>query len=89
MHVVRCYSARVVAEGGSLGLVAVKVFQRLQLLDQRLVLVFQDGHAVLQTLDVLFLLPATLAGRLSVLHEADLPFARHLLSGAPCGKSRR
>ena len=41
-----------------LGLMAVKVFQRFQLLDQGLVLVLQHGHAVLQTPDVLFLFPA-------------------------------
>lgn len=44
-----------------LGLVAVKVFQCFQLLDQGLVLVLQHGHAVLQTPHVLFLFPAALS----------------------------
>lgn len=48
-----------------LSFVAVDVLQRFQLLDQRLVLVLQHGHAVLQTLDVLLLFPAALTGRLS------------------------
>lgn len=50
--------------GPLLGFVAVNVLQCLQLFDQGLVLVFQHGHAVLQTLDVLLLFPAALSGRL-------------------------
>ena len=42
----------------------VELLERLQLLYECLVLVLQDGHAVLQTLDVLLLLPPTLTGRL-------------------------
>lgn len=44
--------------------VAVQVFEGFEFLDEGFVLVLQHGHAVLQTLDVLLLLPATLAGRL-------------------------
>lgn len=46
--------------------VAVQVFEGFELLDERLVLVLQHGHAVLQTLDVLLLLPATFPCRLPV-----------------------
>lgn len=45
-----------------LGLVAVNVLQRFQLFNQGLVLVFQHGHAVFQTFDILFLFPAALTG---------------------------
>lgn len=41
--------------------VAVDVLQCFQLFNQRFVLVFQHGDAVLQTFDVLLLFPATLA----------------------------
>lgn len=47
-------------------LLAVELLQRLELLDQGLVLVLQHGHSVLQALDVLLLLAPALAGRLSV-----------------------
>ena len=50
--------------GALLCFVAVQVFEGLELLDERLVLVLQHGHAVLQTLDVLLLLPAALPGSL-------------------------
>lgn len=42
-----------------LSFVAVNVFQGFELLNQGLVLVFQNCHAVFQTLDVLLLFPAT------------------------------
>lgn len=59
------------ALGGPLLLrfVAVQVFEGFQFLDERFVLVLQHGHAVLQTFDVLLLLPATLARRLPVWHR--------------------
>ena len=57
----------------------VELLQRLELLDQGLVLVLQDSHPVLQTLDVLLLLPAALPGGLSVLHQANLAFPVRLL----------
>lgn len=43
----------------------IKVFKGFQFFDQCLVLVLQDGDAILQTLDVLLLLPPTFSGRLS------------------------
>lgn len=46
--------------------VAVQVFEGFEFLDEGFVLVLQHSHAVLQTLDVLLLLPATLAGCLPV-----------------------
>lgn len=49
--------------------VAVQVFEGFEFLDEGFVLVLQHGHAVLQTLDVLLLLPATLAGRLPARHK--------------------
>jgi len=49
--------------------VAVQVFEGFEFLDEGFVLVLQHGHTVLQTLDVLLLLPATLPGRLPVGHE--------------------
>ena len=52
-----------------LGFVAVQVFEGFQFLDECFVLVLQHGYAVLQTLDVFLLLPATLAGCLPVRHE--------------------
>lgn len=50
---------------------AVQVFKSFQFFYQGFILVLQHGHAVLQTLDILLLLPATLAGRLSVWHNKD------------------
>lgn len=52
--------------------VAVQVFEGFQFLDEGFVLVFQHGHAVLQTLHVLFLLPTALAGCLPVRQEAHI-----------------
>lgn len=49
-----------------LRLVAVEVLKGFEFLYQGLVLVLQHSHTVLQTLDILLLLPATLPGRLSV-----------------------
>lgn len=49
--------------------VAVQVFEGFEFLDEGFVLVLQHGHAVLQTLDVLLLLPATLASCLPVWHR--------------------
>lgn len=46
--------------------VAVQVFEGFKFLDEGFVLVLQHGHAVLQTLDVLFLLPTTFTCCLSV-----------------------
>lgn len=48
---------------------AVQVFKCFQFLYEGFVLVLQHGHAVLKTLDILLLLPATLAGRLSVTQQ--------------------
>lgn len=45
---------------------AVKVFKCFQFFNKCLVLVLQDGHSVLQTLDILLFLPATFTGCLSV-----------------------
>ena len=42
----------------------VELLQLLELLDERLVLVLQHGDAILQTFDVLFLLPPAFAGGL-------------------------
>lgn len=42
-------------------LLTVEFFERFQLLDQSLILILQQRHAILQTLDVLFLLASTLA----------------------------
>lgn len=53
--------------------VAVNVLQGFQLFNQRLVLVFQHGHAVFQTFDVLFLFPATLACRLPAGRGGEKP----------------
>lgn len=49
-----------------LGFVAVQVFEGFEFLDKGFVLVFQHSHAVFETLDILFLLPATLPGGFSV-----------------------
>ena len=48
--------------GGDSGqlLLTVELLERLELLNQRLVLVLEHGHPALQTLDVLLLLPPTL-----------------------------
>ena len=46
-------------------LACVELLERLELLYECLVLVLQDGDAVLQALDVLLLLPPALAGGLS------------------------
>ena len=51
----------------------VKFFERFKLLNEGLVLIFQHCHSVLQTLDVLLLLPTALSGRLPVLQQSDLP----------------
>ncbi len=51
-----------------LGFVAVQVFESFEFLNEGFVLVLQHSHAVLQTLDVLLLLPATLTGCLPVRH---------------------
>ena len=50
----------------------VKFFERLEFLNEGLVLVLEHGHPVLKTLDVLLLLPPTLPGRLPVLLQSDL-----------------
>lgn len=47
-----------------LGFMAVQVFESFQFLNESFVLVLQNSHAVLQTLDVFLLLPAALSGRL-------------------------
>ena len=51
----------------------VKLFERFELFNEGLVLVLEHGDPVLQTLDVLLLLPPALPGRLPVLQESDLP----------------
>lgn len=47
-----------------LGFMAVQVFESFQFLNESFVLVLQNSHAVLQTLHIFLLLPATLSGRL-------------------------
>jgi len=54
----------------SVGLATVQVLQRLQLLNQLLVLLLQRRYPVLQTLHVLFLLPSTLLGRFSATNRS-------------------
>lgn len=49
--------------------VAVQVFEGFEFLDEGFVLVLQHSHAVLQTLDVLLFLPATLARCFPVWHQ--------------------
>ena len=49
---------------------SVKFFEGLELFDQSLVLVLQDGDPVLQALDVLFLFISALASRLPVLEKS-------------------
>lgn len=44
----------------------VEVFKGFQFFNQSLVLVLKDGNSVLQTLNILFLLPATFSGGLPV-----------------------
>lgn len=41
---------------------AIKIFEGLEFLNEGLVLVFKHSHAVFKTLDIFFLLPATLPG---------------------------
>jgi hypothetical protein len=48
-------------------LTAVKFLERLELLNQGLVLVFEYGYSILQTFDVFLLFPATFSSRFSVL----------------------
>ncbi len=49
--------------------VGVELFERLELLDQRLVLVLQHGDAIFQAFYVFFFLPSTFSSRFSILHE--------------------
>ena len=67
----------------------VKVFKGFQLFDECLVLVLQDGDAILQTLDVLLLLPATFSGRFSAERtQQDFSFGLipHILTSALCSR---
>lgn len=65
---------------GSLGLLfAVQLLERLQLVNQRLVLVLQHRHPVLQAFDVLLLLASAFPRRLPVLQQPHLPLARLVL----------
>ena len=64
-------------------LLTVKLFERLEFLNQRLVLILQHGDAVLQTLDVLFLLPSALLGRLPVSHKPTTISQTLLLTVSP------
>jgi len=64
-------------------LLTVKLFERLEFLNQRLVLILQHGYTVLQTLDVLFLLPSALLGRLPVSHKPTTIFQTLLLTVSP------
>ena len=57
----------------------VEFLQGLELLYESLVLVLEDRHPVLQTLDVLLLLVPALPGRLAVLHQPHLALPRRLL----------
>lgn len=62
--------------------VAVQVFEGFEFLDEGFVLVLQHSHAVLQTLDVLLLLPATFPRRLSVGRRRHrLVFPIHIRGG--------
>lgn len=53
-------------------LTAVEFFERLEFIDQGLVLVLENSNSILQTLDVLFLLPPALARRFPVLQQPQL-----------------
>ena len=59
----------------------VEFLEGLELLDQSLVLVLQDGHPVLQALDVLLLLVPALPGRLPIFQQPDFPFSRRVFAG--------
>lgn len=63
----------------SVAFAAVEVLERLQLLDQLLVLLLQRRYPVLETLDVLLLLPPALLGRLPVLQQPHFALARHVV----------
>ena len=64
-------------------LATVEFLERLEFLDECLVLVLEHGDAVLQTLDVLLLLTAALARRLAVLQQPQLPFLDRRLRLVP------
>lgn len=57
--------------------VAVDIFKSFELLNESLVLVFQHGDAVLQTLHIFFLFPATFSGRLPVTNQTHLSVSAH------------
>ena len=60
----------------------VQFLQGLELLYEGLVLVLEDRHPVLQTLDVLLLLVPALPGGLAVLHQPHLALPHRLLGVA-------
>lgn len=66
--------------GPSLILLTVKLLEGLEFINEGLVLIFKDSHAVFQTLDVLFLLTPALLGCIPVFEKPEFPLARGLLS---------
>ena len=60
-------------------LTTVEFFQGFQLLNQSFVLVFEQGHSVLEALNVLLLLTSTFARRLAVLEQAQFALPRRFL----------
>ena len=58
-------------------LARVELLEGLELLYEGLVLVLEDRHPVLQTLDVLLLLPPALPRSLAVLQQPDLALPGH------------
>lgn len=64
-------------------LTAVELFERLELLDQGLVLVLEHGHPILQAFDVLLLLASALARRLAVLEQPQLALLQRRLRRVP------
>lgn len=57
----------------------VELLQGLELLYEGLVLILEDRHPILETLDVLLLLVPALLGGLAVLHQAHLALPHRLL----------
>lgn len=59
-------------EGGTLFvLLAIELLQRLQFVDQRFVLLLQNGHPVLKALNILLLLSSALLRRFPVRRERE------------------
>ena len=60
----------------------VELLQGLELLYEGLVLILEDRHPILETLDVLLLLVPALPGGLAVLHQAHLALPHRLFGMA-------